>query len=371
MTLSDKFNCPIQETELRVRYTDYCNQHLKARRRDIAQALSVSEAALIDEQLGVQSIRLNNDFKAIIERLPTLGYIMTLMRNDFAVHERKGIYQNIRISPAMGMVIADDRRIDLRLFMKRWQYGYAVKESTGNQDRYSLQFFDGQGVAIQKIFLQLNSNIAAYETIIEQFSEKSSNIETRDNRVFMENREIEEFVDDALVDQHKFIEDWANLTDVHQFIMLLKRHKISRQQSLRLVGSEYAQSFAVNKIEFLLAHAATTALPIMCFVGNYGAIQIHTGPIKTVKRMGDWLNILDSEFNLHLLDAGIAHAWLVRKPTVDGIITSLELYDNEGSLIVQFFGKREEGKAENPAWRALAESVLTLNEELANTASIG
>jgi len=91
----------------------------------------------------------------------------------------------------------------------------------------------------------------------------------------------------------------------------------------------------------------------MCFVGNPGMIQIHTGPVKRVEVMGDWLNVLDLSFNLHLREDRIATTWVVRKPTADGIVTSVELFDATGSTMAMFFGERKPGKPELAAWRAL------------------
>ncbi|MGO8041235.1 ChuX/HutX family heme-like substrate-binding protein, partial [Rhizobium leguminosarum] len=42
----------------------------------------------------------------------------------------------------------------------------------------------------------------------------------------------------------------------------------------------------------------------------------------------------------------IAETWAVRKPTTDGHVTSLEAYNSEGEMIIQFFGKRQEGSDE-------------------------
>ena len=122
----------------------------------MARALLISEAALIDEQCGVQSLRLRKDFASLIESLPKLGYIMTLMRNDCAVHERKGVYQNVYVyvNGAMGLVVEDHKKIDLRLFLSQWNHGYAVREILGKDKRFSLQFFNEAGIDIQKIFLQ-------------------------------------------------------------------------------------------------------------------------------------------------------------------------------------------------------------------------
>ena len=95
----------------------------------------------------------------------------------------------------------------------------------------------------------------------------------------------------------------------------------------------------------------------MCFVGNRGCIQIHSGPVETVKAVGPWINVLDPGFNLHLREDLVAEAWTVRKPTRNGPITSVELYDSDGGLIAQFFGVRQPGQPENPAWQALVEAL--------------
>ena len=95
----------------------------------------------------------------------------------------------------------------------------------------------------------------------------------------------------------------------------------------------------------------------MCFVGNREMIQIHTGRVRQIEQRGPWLNILDSTFNLHLNMAGVSQVWVVNKPTEDGWVTSLEVLDDEGELIVQFFGSRKPGQPEQPPWRALMMSL--------------
>ena len=43
-----------------------------------------------------------------------------------------------------------------------------------------------------------------------------------------------------------------------------------------------------------------TGTEVMIFTGNRGCIQIHSGPIKTLRPMGPWQNVMDPDFNLHL-----------------------------------------------------------------------
>ncbi|HBD36656.1 MAG TPA: hemin-degrading factor, partial [Cupriavidus sp.] len=102
---------------------------------------------------------------------------------------------------------------------------------------------------------------------------------------------------------------------------------------------------------------AATGLSIMCFVANRGIVQIHTGAVKKLLRTGPWFNVLDDTFNLHLNTEAVASSWVVNKPTVDGWVTSLELYGEDGGMIVQFFGERKPGQPELPEWRHLLESL--------------
>ena len=323
------------------------------RRREMAEALQVSEAQLIDLQCDVKSIRLNREFGRLIEQLPSLGYIMTLTRNEYAVHERKGCYDNVTVSGAMALVIAPDRKIDLRIILHRWQHGFAVREDTDNGPRYSLQFFDQGGTAIQKIYLQPESDRMAYAMLVQNFHAKDQQSAMN----FPPLIDTPDYVNDEQVNTERLAQEWSEMTDVHQFFSMLRRHKVSREQAFRLIGGRYAQPFDPVAIERVLIQAVERQIPIMCFVGNAGNIQIHSGVVNNIKRMGPWLNILDPEFNLHLREDGVANAWLVRKPTVDGLVTSLELYDPQSHLVAQFFGVRGEGQPENPQWRTLAESV--------------
>ena len=95
----------------------------------------------------------------------------------------------------------------------------------------------------------------------------------------------------------------------------------------------------------------------MVFVSNSGVIQIHTGIVSNISVTQGWLNVLDSDFNLHLRQDCISSAWIARKPTVDGVVTSLELVDHAGEVITIIFGQRKPGFPENIQWRALLDEL--------------
>jgi len=51
----------------------------------------------------------------------------------------------------------------------------------------------------------------------------------------------------------------------------------------------------------------------------------------------------------------IHKVWLVRKPTKDGVVSSLEILDEQGDVIALIFGKRKPGQPELETWRDLLE----------------
>lgn len=70
-----------------------------------------------------------------------------------------------------------------------------------------------------------------------------------------------------------------------------------------------------------------------------------------MEQHAEWINIFNQDFTLHLIENAIAESWVTRKPTADGIVTSLELYAADGTQIAQLFGQRTEGTAEQQQWR--------------------
>lgn len=324
-------------------------QRLKAeqnlRDRDAAAALGVSEGETVAAFVGEHAVRLRPAFTEIVEALPTLGRVMALTRNNAAVHEKDGQYEKLSHSGTLGLGLGKD--LDLRIFYHHWAHGYAVETATENGPRRSLQFFDKSGTAVHKVFLRDHSDVAAYDALVARFRAED---QTPGEHVVGADAPTPQ-TPDADIDAAAFQRDWLAMTDTHQFFEVLKRHGVSRAQALRLAPDGHAQRVPATAVKRLLDDAAGTGLPIMVFVGNAGMIQIHTGPVKQIRVMGPWVNVLDPGFNLHLREDLVDSAWIVRKPTADGIVSSLELLDAAGMVIAMFFGERKPGQAEREDWR--------------------
>ena len=336
--------------ELKSQWDAFKIENPKVRIRDAAKQLGTTEAELLSTAAGSSVTRLRDEFPEILKAVEPLGKVMALTRNDYCVHERKGVYSNLSFSGPMGLAVNPD--IDLRLFMSAWSSAFAVDEN----GRKSLQFFAKDGEAIHKIYLAETSDLAAYETLVNNFAAKD---QYADLEIVKDPTVVDE-KPDAEIDVNAFREKWLTLKDTHAFHGLLRKFGLTRTQGLRLAPEGHAVMISYDSLKNIFQKAADSNLEIMIFTGNKGCIQIHTGPVKKLVQAGPWFNVLDPDFNMHLREDGIASVWLVKKPTADGIVTSIEVFDAEGMIIVQIFGKRKPANPENEHWRLMVNELAVM-----------
>ncbi|MFJ6328395.1 MULTISPECIES: hemin-degrading factor [unclassified Rhizobium] len=319
------------------------------RERDIAAVLGISEAAVVAADVGISATRIDASAVKLLERAAELGEVMVLSRNESAVHEKIGVFENITIGERNAIVLGEN--IDLRVFPSHWAYAFAVSKGDPGAERYSLQYFDASGTAVHKIHLRTASNFYAYQRIVAELMLPDQSQEFVPIPVGTESH------DHGDVAREELRDSWAKLTDTHEFFGMLRRLKISRQTAIRTVGDDYATKLDNAATIEMLRACAASALPIMCFVANDGIIQIHSGAVFNVEATGSWINISDPTFHLHLRHDHICETWVVRKPTKEGHVTSVEVYDANGNMVIQFFGKRKEGVDERKEWREISERL--------------
>jgi putative hemin transport protein len=318
------------------------NPHLRI--RNAAVELGVSEAELLATNIGAGITVLKPEFQNILTEVEKLGKVMALTRNEECVHERKGTYLNGDFSsPHAQLFVGED--IDLRIFLNHWKFAFGVVEG----DKKSLQFFGKDGLALHKIYLTKDSNAEAFDAIVEKFKAEDQNQVLEFEAVAPKAPEKA----DSEIDAEGFKKAWLELKDTHDFFMMTRKFGVSRTQALRLAPEGFAKKIDSAKVVTVLEDASENGLPIMVFVGNRGIIQIHTGEVKKTLWHQQWFNVMDPDFNLHLDVTKIAEAWIVKKPTEDGEVTAIEVFNKEGDFIVQFFGKRKPGIPELQEWKDL------------------
>jgi putative hemin transport protein len=342
----------VSTADLRTAWLGQKAANPRAHARDVAQALAVSECTLVASFDG--ATRLAPEWDAIVQALPSLGHVKTMTRNDDAVIEKHGAYEDVQFFGKTGQVVGRD--IDLRVFLFAWAHGYALTEPGPNGPRRSLQFFDHDGNSIHKVYEEAESVVGAYDAIVARFSAADQTVPM----LVPHTAEAKE-TPDSEIDVDGLRGAWDNLRDTHDFFGLLREFGVTRTQALRLAGPGRAQPMPAAVAAQVLENAAETQRKIMIFVGNKGIIQIFIGMVARVVRMSGWLNVLDPDFNLHLRDDNIATAWWVRKPTSDGMVNSIELFNARGENIALLFSKRNPGEVESPEWPAFLSTLEALH----------
>jgi putative hemin transport protein len=315
---------------------------------DLARELDVSELSMALARLGDGVTLLRPDVDLLFARFEALGEVMGLTRNDGCVIEKHGHWAPFsRSGPAVGLVL--DKGLDLRLFLHGFKHVLAVQVPNPRGSLDSIQCFDAAGRAVHKLFLLHATSKPAYEAIVADFAASQQvppvpvlpwPVQPPESAAVPPGDTIDAFRD-----------AWRGLRDTHDFFAMTRRFGVARQVALEIGPPELVRRTTNDAARMLLDHAVATRLPIMVFVGNDACIGIHTGPIARAMPLGDWLNVMDPDFNLHLSTSAIASTWVVKKPTADGLVTSIEIFDADRRLVVQFFGARKPGQPELEQWR--------------------
>lgn len=325
----------------------------KLRIRDAAVKLGVSEAELVATGIGTNAIRLTTDFPEQMIEFPKLGKIMSLTRSEGCVLENKGPFQKIELHQAGPHKIATViGPVELRVFFAGWRFGFAVTVETPRGSLKSLQYFDQEGVAVLKVYLQEKSNVEAYDDIVKKYT-----ADKQDEKLNLEPFPEEKTISKNELDVESFTHDWENMKDTHDFFGMLRKYKLNRQDAVKWINDKWAYEIDRLSARKIVETAVETKLPIMIFAGNKGNIQIYQGKVQNIKQLGDWYNILDPNFNMHLDETQIDKAYVVHKNTEEGLVSAVELFNKDSVMIAQFFGLRKPGIPQIPAWKELVDNL--------------
>ena len=341
--------------------------------RDAARQLGVSEAQLLATTAGATATRLRDGDEAarsMMRRVLDFGPILAVSRNEHAVIEATGVPRRNPLSDEMKKSTGDPEKdrerarrrrnfiegymggpIDLRFGFDRWRTAFAVVQpGRDGKISHSLQFFDEQGDATLKVFLRNDDGVAAFDRLVADFRHPQQQAAVQVAPTPAPKPEKP----DAAIDVKELQLAWSEMTDPNQFGRLVFEFGVTREQALRLAPPGTARRLAPrSSVRALLEGAAAQRIPLVINVANRGITQMFTGRIDKVAASGEWFNVLDPDFNLHLRDQAYARAWLVERAGVQAV----EVYDDSGSLAVTFVCERERDQPQPAAWARLVESL--------------
>ncbi|MBC3933679.1 hemin-degrading factor [Undibacterium curvum] len=357
---------------LAARWAELRKEQPRLQIRDAAAKLKVSEAELLASQIGQGVTRLQNDehtFREIMRRALDLGQVMATTRNEHGVLERTGTAMRLKSlqdeqAQALTPENAREREerlrniaggylggeIDLRFHFLDWKYAFAVVQPgrDGNISR-SLQFFDAYGQSVHKLYLRNEASIAVYDKLVQDFRHPQQQLALQIQGALP----ALATKPDQEVDVKEFQLAWKEMSDVHQFNQIVREFGLNREQAFRLAPAGMAQKVSPAALRTLLDQAAQQQISIMAFLGNTGVTQIFSGKIEKTAASGEWYNVLDPAFNLHIRESALMQGWVLQRAGV----TSVEFFDRDGKLVVSFFGVRERAKPQPASWIALAAAL--------------
>lgn len=320
--------------------------------RDYAEIIGVSEMELLIANPENHYVRkITTDSVNILTELHQLDEVMALTRNSSAVLEATGNYPNIEEGHAGAIGVGSP--IDVRLFTKKWEYCFLTERPKDNGMLRSIQFFDKSGTAVHKVYLRDKSNFNFYESLKTRFAEEINqipNVEAKEEKSF------KKLSDEEVLDFNK---EWTELEDTHDFSRLLRKYNVRRIDALRNAPEDLSYKVYNSSVIDLLYNVSDKEIPIILFVPNDAAVQLYSGTVKNIRLIENWTNIIDDKLNLHLRNDMITESRVVKKPTKNGIITSLELYDSDLETALYIYGVREENSKESEQWR---KAVLSLDK---------
>lgn len=331
---------------LRERWDAFRAENPSVRIRDAASWLGVSEAELVAAGCGETATRLMPEFGALFAELRELGPLLAITRNDIVVHETTAVYADLRLRAQLGLFFRPGQ--DLRLFFNRWRHAYAVDENR----RLSLQFFDAHGTAAHKIYVTDQTDRGAYEALVARYRHPDQGAV---EAVAPPPRQAPAVA--LRIDPDALRRQWGAIRDVHEGQAIIQRHGGDRRQVYRALGPRFARPQRAEVVEALLEQLSAHSIESMIFVMNDAAVQSFAGVVCKLLRTGPWFNVLDPGFNLHIKTFGIGEAWFVRKPTEQGWVSTLDVFDHDGREILLITDRRERGQRESACWTELLEAL--------------
>lgn len=290
-------------SELKQRWQALRESQSGLRIRDAAAQLGVSEAALLETRFDEGVKRLAVRVDALCAALPHLGTVMSLIRNESAVHEKDIAFGAGHSADGEIRFAGDD--FDVTVIPSAVAHAFYVEDANPKGQLRSIQLFDAAGGALWKIYARDKADHAAFERLLAELA-------------------------------------WPDVVEPIPF---------SRPGA---APADMARAGSPVDLQAVLEALAAEAVPVRFEVANHGVRQSHRGPLVRIVRMGPWLNVLDPGFDLHLNE----------KPLSGGSIAlserpRLTLHLAAGGEAAKLEADDAATPAQQAAWRGILEKAAS------------
>ena len=300
--MNEKFN------ELKLNWVNFQKNNPKIRIRDAAKSMGVSEADLLSTELGndVNYLKIDNISKFIAEILK-IDQIMMLTRNESVVHE-------LTVNPLeinfVGNCLTDKHQLPLLEFNHTiLKHVFYQKKIHAGKELRSFQIFSKNGKSCIKFFLKGPNE--------HEFDELGNRYNAKYNYTLL--NEIRHSRLDSLISKNGLPNDF-NYSSSNDLILKQKA------------------------VAIILKKCAKHQHPVEIEVFGIGVRQYFRGQIKKVVNFGLWENILDKEFNLHVLSNEIDKVLAKEIKTPERRSYIFDFFDKKAILLMRISILKYSGK---------------------------
>lgn len=331
------------------------------RQRDVADAIGVSEAALVGARAAyddAQTLDLPEraDVTALIGELSRAGPAAFLARTPGC--ELEIIGEIDALSPLEAAAQSADFRIvagrgqgETSIRPARLGAAFFVTDFSGADARESVQLFDDRGDASLKIHPGPQTRRAYFRRIAELFDASAQERDVAAGRAGARAGAP------AGTNWTAFEARWLQTRTRAEIDALLDGGDAPRPTAYRALSQDLALQVDLGAPHRLLLGAAQTQTEVSIRVQNGGVSQTFSGPVRRVVQNGLLLNILDAHLHLQIDLACVSEVWIVKAPIGDAVLTWVDLVGADGASVCQLFGRRPDGLSlctQGPGcWRAL------------------
>ena len=260
--------------DLKINWESLLKNDNNLRIRDAASKLGVSEAELLSTEIGDTTSYLSIDnYYEFFKNILKLNKVMFLVRNDFVVHEKIITALSYILKENYIMSKDGNRLIDVNF--NNIKYAFFQKKKHKKIELKSFQLFDNNGNSIIKIYLK-DDNHNPFDKIAEKYKKKYL-YELQSQDLTLQNNS-----------------NYYTFQDINVFY----KQRQTNSHSHKIAGENFRS--IIDKV-------SDYKIKIQIILVSKNIIQYHEDKLIKIVDYGPWYNILDKNFNLHILEKKIHH----------------------------------------------------------------
>lgn len=259
-----------------------------------------------------------------------------------------------RVETRHGRTILHGERSRIVIAPARLQAALAVTQRGPSKAKRSLQLFDRAGTLCHELRLRDEGRFADFDVLAELHAKGPLAFELPASR--RKRRYDQVLVAGALR------ELWGAGCKDDEIAALLEDADKSRAWALRTVGSIWTERVVGEGPLSVMRRAVAGHLTLTVTLRHDGVEHHHVGLARRLHSTGGRLVLRAPGFSARVEGGRSSSTWLVRRPTKQGVETSLECHDSMNRLSVVISSTNVQGPRQEKAWNDLLADLEIMND---------